>query len=42
MPVGYTAFIMEVATGPTDVSEAEQILKLQYLCYQSEATIYDG
>jgi ribosomal protein S18 acetylase RimI-like enzyme len=42
MPVGYTTFIMEVAIGPADVSEAEQILKLRYLCYQSEATIYDG
>ena len=41
MSVGYTAFIMEVAIEPADVSEAEQILKRQYLCYQSEATIYD-
>jgi GNAT superfamily N-acetyltransferase len=34
-----------MATNPTigqaRVDEAEQILKLQYLCYQSEASIYD-
>ena len=28
--------------GQSHVDEAEQILKLQYLCYQSEAAIYDG
>ena len=27
--------------GPARVGEAQQILKLQYLCYQSEAAIYD-
>lgn len=31
----------DVAIGAAKVGEAEQILKLQYLCYQSEAAIYD-
>lgn len=31
----------EPTIGPARVDEAEQILKLQYLCYQSEAAIYD-
>lgn len=31
----------DVAIGSAQVAEAEQILKLQYLCYQSEAAIYD-
>jgi len=33
--------MMDIAIGPARVGEAQQILKLQYLCYQSEATIYD-
>lgn len=32
---------MEVAIGPALVREAEEILKLQYLCYQAEAALYD-
>ncbi len=32
---------MDVAIGPARVREAEQILKLQYLCYQSEAALHD-
>ena len=31
----------DIAIGPARVGEAQQILKLQYLCYQSEAAIYD-
>src|SRR5215210_5403811 len=42
MPLSYIAYIMEVAIEPADVSEVEQILKLQYLCYQSEVTICDN
>ncbi len=31
----------DLTIGPALVREAEHILKLQYLCYQSEATLYD-
>ncbi len=30
-----------IVIGPARVREAEHILKLQYLCYQSEAALYD-
>ncbi len=30
-----------ITIGPARVREAEHILKLQYLCYQSEAALYD-
>lgn len=30
-----------VGIGTADVSDAEQILKLQYLCYQGEAALYN-
>jgi len=32
---------MNIVVGPANVSEAEQLLELQYLCYRSEAAIYD-
>ncbi len=32
---------MDVAIGPARVRDAESLLKLQYLCYQSEAALYD-
>ncbi len=32
---------MDVTIEPARVRDAEQILKLQYLCYQSEAALYD-
>jgi len=32
---------MDTVIGPAERREAEQILKLQYLCYQSEAALYD-
>ena len=31
----------EPAIGPARASDAEQILKLQFLCYQSEAALYE-
>lgn len=31
----------EISIGPARVDEAEQILKLQYLCFQSQAALYD-
>ena len=32
---------MDVTIGPARVGDAEQILKLQYLCYQDEVALYD-
>jgi len=32
---------INITIGPARVREAEYILKLQYLCYQSEAALYD-
>lgn len=32
---------MDVTIEPARVRDAEHILKLQYLCYQSEAALYD-
>ena len=31
----------EPTIGPARVGEAKQILKLQFLCYQSEAALYE-
>lgn len=31
----------QTVVGPARVGEAEQILKLQYLCYQTEAALYE-
>lgn len=32
---------MEILIGPATAGEAEAILKLQYLCFQQEAALYD-